>query len=103
MILGFAWSWGPNATYPLAELLIDDERVLVRLRWGWLRGLSRAIFMGRDVTWEAPRDSVIAEAYGKGAMTRGVLLRSPGLPGMIFWCQRQHAVLEALGVETPRV
>ena len=30
---------GANATWPLAELLIDDEGNRVRVRWSWIRNL----------------------------------------------------------------
>ncbi len=98
VVLGMVWSFGPNATRPLAELLVDDERVLLRLRWGWLRGISRVFFLGMDATWEAPRDSVSAETFGRGEMTKGVLLKAPGRTSAIFWCgdQTQRAVLAML-------
>src|SRR5690242_16466440 len=80
VVLGIVWSFGLQATKPLAELLVDDERVLLRLRWGWLRGFGRVLAsaFGLPSTWEAPRGSVSAEAFGPAAMTRGVLLSAPG-------------------------
>ena len=90
--------WALSATYPLAELLVDEQRVLLRLRWAWARRVfGFASLLGRDTTWEAPRASVSAEE-SKGWMSPGVLLRSPGLPPAIFWCggQTQRAVLAML-------
>jgi hypothetical protein len=89
-----------NASRPLAELLIDDDerRVLLRLRWPWLRRLSRlfAAFPQKVAfEWEAPLESVSAEPFGGWSMTRGVLLRASGRPPAIFWCslRTQRAVL----------
>lgn len=99
VVLGNVWSFGLNATRPLAELLVDDERVLLRLRWSWLRGLALVFSaFGFATTWEAPRDRASAEVFGRGAMTQGVLLSAPGQASAIFWCgeQIQHAVLAAL-------
>jgi hypothetical protein len=89
------WGWSLNATRPLAELVVDDERVLLRLRWAWL---ARAFFFLTATEWEAPRVGVTAEAFGRGGMgTRGVLLKAPGQTSAIFWCDgsTQRAVLAA--------
>ncbi len=98
--LGHVWERGPgpNATIPLAELLVDDQRVLLRLRWVWVRRISRVFTLGKDqTTWEAPRDSVSAEVFPREGQTRGVLLRASGLPPAIFWCfgQTRRAALDA--------
>ena len=101
--------WAVDARRPFAELLMDDQRVLLRLRWAWSRRLfgvtrrigTHAIFLlGTDSSWEAARDSVSAEAFD-GFVTPGVLLRSPGLPPAIFWCsdQTRRAVLAGLQAE----
>ncbi len=92
--------WALNATIPLAELLVDEQRVLLRLRWAGLRRVFGVVsLLGIDGSWESPRDSVSAEEF-KGLMSRGVLLRCPGLPPAIFWCddQTRRAVLAALSV-----
>lgn len=97
---------GANATWPLAELLIDAEerRVRLRVRWKWIRNswawASQYRFAtlqrGTRLEWEAPLDSVTAEPFGRGFMTRGVRLRAPTQPPAIFWCltqERQRDVL----------
>ena len=97
---------GANATWPLAELLIDDEKRRVRLRgrWKWVRSYwawgsqywFAALSRGTLLEWEAPLDSVTAEPFGRSFMTRGVLLRAPTQPPAIFWCptrKRQREVL----------
>jgi hypothetical protein len=101
VVLGHVWSWGLNATGPLAELSVDDQRVLLRPRWGWLRRLTRVLFFFTEVEWEAPRDGVSAEAFGSGEMTRGVLLKAPGRSSAIFWCSErtQRVVLATLQAE----
>ena len=95
--------WALHASRPLAELLVDDQRVLLQARWGLLRWGFRLISrvfssLGVDSTWEAPRGSVSAETFGRTEITRGVVLRATGLPPAIFWCsaQTQRAVLATL-------
>jgi hypothetical protein len=89
------FSPGANATWPLAELIVDDSRGLVtlRMRARWIRPLIQ--------TWEASLDAVEVEAYGSSFFTRGVLLRTPGKPPAIFWCisaANQARALAAFGV-----
>jgi hypothetical protein len=103
---------GANATWPLAELLIDDEERHVRLRarWIWLRNYwawgSRfrvSLQRGTAVDWEAPLDSVTAEPVGRWFMTRGVLLRAASQSPAIFWClsrERQRDVLAAFEADS---
>ena len=96
--LGLVWGWHFNATRPLAELVVGDERVLLRLRGAWIRRFARAFFFAWATEWEAPRAGVTAEAFGRGFMgTRGVLLKAPGQASAIFWCDgwTQRAVLAA--------
>jgi hypothetical protein len=83
---------------PLAELLVDDQRVLLRLRWAWLRRFVGYVSLfGLDTSWEAPREGVSAEEF-RGPVWPGVLLRFPGLPPAVFWCsdQMRRAVLATL-------
>lgn len=101
---------GANATWPLAELLIDDEERQVRLRarWGWLRSLwalagSLTWPHPPALEWEGPLDSVTAEPFGRSFMTRGVLLRAPTKPPAIFWCltrEQQRDVLSGFEVHS---
>lgn len=87
---------GASATWPLAELIVDDPRrfVTLRLRAGFMRAIIP--------DWEAPLESVTAEAYGSSFLTKGVLLRSPNKPPAIFWCTtaNQAHALAALRVQS---
>ncbi len=91
---------GLNASWPLAELVIDDEKrtVLLRVRWALLRGFVRAdpLVSGIAPTWEAPLDSVTAEEFGGGWITGGALLRATDRPLAIFWCVRRRDLLDVL-------
>ena len=104
---------GANASWPLAELLIDGEerRVRLRARWKWIRSLwawgsqyrFAALQRGAHLEWEAPLDSLTAEPFGRWFMTRGVLLRAPTQPPAIFWCltrERQRDVLAAFQADS---
>lgn len=89
---------GANATWPLAELVIDYDERQVRLHvWRWLRSFNTLAYPSWPVLdWEAPLDSAAAEPFGRWFMTRGVLLRAPGRPPAIFWCltrRKQRSVL----------
>ena len=65
--------WSLNATRPLAELLVDDQRVLLRMRWGWLRGFARIFrLVGLNSVWEAPRSTVSVEKFGRFLFTAGI-------------------------------
>lgn len=96
---------GANATWPLAELVIDDagNRVRLRVRWRWIRSLwaygsryAASLQRGTKLEWEAPLDLLTAEPYGGWFATRGVLLRAPDQAPAIFWCltrRKQRDVL----------
>jgi hypothetical protein len=90
------WSFGANATPPLAKLLIDDESGVIRvqLRARWLRWLIPE--------WEAQLDSATAESFGRSVLTRGVLLRAPDHAPTIFWCRArdQQRILDAVRVHS---
>jgi hypothetical protein len=88
------WMPGGNATRPLAELLIDERAVRVRLRHAAMRQL-----FGRAVpAFVAPFSAVRARAYGRTVLTRGVLLTGPENRSVIFWCSKrtQETILDAL-------
>jgi hypothetical protein len=91
---------GLNASWPLAELLLDDEQrsVLLRVRWALLRGFVRAdpLVSGIAPTWEAPLPSVTAEEFGRSWIAGGVLLRAPERPLAIFWCVRRRDLQDVL-------
>lgn len=89
---------GFNATMPLAELLVDEGSVVLRLRGGFLRRVARLFALWTDIEWEAPRDEVTAGEFSRGPLARGVELRAPGRPPAIFWCgdQTRRAVLALL-------
>jgi hypothetical protein len=100
---------GANATWPLAELLIDgdEHQVRLRVRWGWLRGfwVAGSVIWPNSPSpeWQAPLDSVTAEPFGQSFMTRGVLLRAPTKPPAIFWCltrELQRDVLSAFEADS---
>jgi hypothetical protein len=90
-------SMGSNATRPLAELIVDDECVYLRLRHRWMASL----FGSQIPPFESRIDGLRAGAFGRLPVTRGVLLEpatSPRDPSAVFWCsrQRQRQVLELL-------
>jgi hypothetical protein len=88
------WSPGGSATWPLAELLIDETRVKVRLRSSWMRRL----LAGPMSEFDAPLDAVRVQPYGRYVLTRGVLLTDPNDRSVIFWCgkHRQSWILDTL-------
>jgi len=75
------------------------------VRWALLRAFVRTdpFRSGIAPTWEAPLDSVTAEEFTKGWVTRpgGVLLRAPDRPLAIFWGVRRRDVLAALDALRP--
>ena len=91
-----------NATEPLAELLTDDERVVLQARSEWQRRFVRVFFFFIETTWEAPRATVTAEGM-RGWISRGVQLHASGRPSAIFWCDERTArqVLAILQASVP--
>ena len=82
---------GPNATVPLVELRIRDGRVLVRLRWAFLRALFSRFMPEVDVPLNEVRVDPI-----KATLGGGVRLTTANSAGVIFWTFSQQGVIDAL-------
>ena len=98
---GEKWWLGANATWPLAELVIDDHRGVVRLR-KVLRPL-----VGRELNIRGLHFGLPAIRFDRGSVTvapySGRLLSSPGVRirpdggrSVIFWTRDRDGVLKAL-------
>jgi hypothetical protein len=85
-----------NATIPLAELVLDDATLVVRLRYRWNRRIVGRFFPPVEI----PLVGLRVEATG-GWMTRGLFFngsREDQAQSVIFWCRKatQEQVLDAL-------
>jgi hypothetical protein len=90
-----------NASVPLAELVLGEDALVVRLRYRWNRRIAQRLFR----TVEIPLEGLRVEATG-GWLTRGLFLNGSGeddAQSVIFWCtkstqERALAALQARGV-----
>jgi hypothetical protein len=81
---------GANATWPLVELRLEGGRGSVRLRVPVLRSVVQRWLP----SFEFDTAAVRVEAC-RGALGRGVRIKCPAQPEVIFWTSRPDDVLAA--------
>jgi hypothetical protein len=81
---------GANATWPLVELRIEDGHGSLRVRVPGLRSLVHRWLP----SFEFAPAAVRVEAC-RGALGRGVRIKLPAEPEVIFWTPRTDEVLAA--------
>ena len=85
---------GANATWPLAELVLDDEEGIVRLRRPMRLFFGHEVRVGGfdfafpEIRFE--RESVVIARYA-GYVSQGVLVTRKGGRKVIFWTSRAIA------------
>lgn len=82
---------GANATWPLVELRLENGRGSVRVRIPGLRPLVNRWLP----SFEFDPAAVRVEAC-RGVLGRGVRIKRPAEPEVIFWTSRPDDVLAAL-------
>jgi len=93
--LGKSGFWGARASWPLAELLIQEGRARIQLRTALLRAFASSVWSVRVA--EVPLRGAVVEPVTGPLRSRGVRFRTPD-PGrvVIFWCFQQAELLSAL-------
>jgi hypothetical protein len=84
--------WGARASWPLAELLIQEGTAQIRLR----SALLRAVFRGWLPVAEVPLQGAVVEPITGPLWTRGVRFHVPDGRVVMFWCFRQPELLSVL-------
>ena len=92
---GDRWWLGSNATWPLAELIVTDQRGVLRLRSSLLRRLLGRWFP--TIEFDGASAEVDAAPFGVGIRIQPTVGRSA-----IFWTTDVDRVLRALADEDDR-
>jgi hypothetical protein len=88
---------GANATWPLVELRFETGRGSMRIRVPGLRSVVQRWLPSFDFDPAAVR----AEACS-GVLGRGVRIKRPAEPEVIFWTSRPDEVLAAFAAASPQ-